>query len=192
MQEIIALLTMLIVGYAPAGAEYSATVADTTILFDFSSEADGNWQILNDGVMGGRSKGYVLIEAGIMRFSGNTVTDGGGFTSVRTPVDLNLEEFDGLELRVRGSGRSFEIELGDGNRQWGRRISRRASFPTSSSWDTVRIPFGELRATFFGRPVTAPSIDLSSLLSLGVYIVDGEDGPFWIEVESIGVYSDNG
>jgi hypothetical protein len=79
-------------------------------LFDFEGSDPGSWQVVNDGVMGGRSRGYVELEAGVLRFTGELVTRGGGFASVRNEGRLDLEGYDGLELRVRGGGRTFEVD----------------------------------------------------------------------------------
>ena len=158
------------------------------MLFDFESEENGNWQIVNDGVMGGRSKGFVALEDGTLQFTGTTVTRGGGFTSVRTRLTHDFSEFDGLELRVRGSGRTFEVELSDGTRFRGRSVSRRAGFNTSEEWTVVRVPFDSFRSSIFGQQVSAAPMDISNVLGFGLYILDGKDGPFSLEVDEIRLY----
>lgn len=141
--------------------------------------------------MGGRSKGYVEIEDGRLRFTGTLVTEGGGFTSVRARRTVNLERYDGIELRVRGGGRTFEVEVDDNTRRRGRSVSRRAPFATSDEWTVVRVPFRELKTTIFGQPVRAPAIDLSNVTRIGLYILDGIDGPFRLEVDAIRAYRDD-
>lgn len=157
-------------------------------VLDFSRERAGEWEVVNDGVMGGRSKGFVEIADGTLRFSGNLVTHGGGFSSARTYGDFDLSGHDGLELRVRGNGRTFEVEVSDGRRYGWRTVSRRAPFSTHDEWQTVRISFSELRATVFGRPVDVPPVELSRIGRIGFYILDGKDGPFLLEVDSIRAY----
>jgi len=161
------------------------------ILFDFDSDEKTRWQVVNDGVMGGRSKGYVSVRDGVLNFKGKLVTRGGGFTSIRSSVDLDLSPYDGIELRVKGGGRDFEIEVDDGTRWgWGS-VSRRSSFNTTTDWTLVRIPFNRLRTTVFGRRVSAPAISLKRIEQIGLYIADGKDGPFELEVDFIKAYSDN-
>ena len=161
-------------------------------LFDFERPDEEDWQVVNDGVMGGRSRGYVEIADGTLRFTGTLVTQGGGFTSVRSDRVVDLEGYDGLELRVRGGGRTFEAEVDDGTRSWGRTVSRRAPFETEADWNWVRVPFRALRTTVFGRPVRAPAIDLASVQRIGLYILDGKDGPFRLEVDEIRAYREEG
>lgn len=160
-------------------------------LFDFEGGATSNWTIVNDGVMGGKSKGYREIANGVMRFDGTLVTRGGGFTSVRTAHAVDLSGFDGLEMRVRGNGRSFEVEVNDGQRYGWRNVSRRIPFDTNEQWRIVRAPFSDVRSTVFGEPVEVPPIDLEKVEQIGFYILDGIDGPFWLEVDSVRAYRED-
>lgn len=175
----------------PDGSNPPVDTCPTTMtLFDFNTASEASWEVVNDGVMGGRSKGYVAIEGGALRFTGTLVTRGGGFTSVRTERAVDLTEYDGLELRVRGNGRPFEVEVSDGTRYRGRTVSRRASFATSAEWSVVRISFLDLRASIFGQPIRARPLNPSKVQSFGLYILDGQDGPFSLEVDTIRAYQE--
>ncbi len=159
-------------------------------LFDFSAADSPRWVIMNDGVMGGRSKGYVAVEEGTLRFSGTLVTRGGGFTSTRADKRIDLSAYDGVELRVRGGGRTFEVEVSDGTMSGRRDVSRRAPFETTDDWAWVRIPFDTLTSTAHGDPVDAGSLNQQEVEHIALYIADGQDGPFELEVDEIRAYSD--
>jgi hypothetical protein len=159
-------------------------------LFSFDTLEEPAWVVVNDGVMGGRSVGRVAVEGGTLRFTGTLVTQGGGFTLTRAPRRADLTGTTALELRVRGSGRRFEVELDDGTRGYGRSVSRRASFPTTSEWTVVRVPYTALRSTIFGRAVDAPPIDLAQIRSVGLYMADRQDGAFVLEVDWIRAVGD--
>ena len=161
---------------------------DSLSLFEFGSAKEASWRVVNDGVMGGRSKGFVSLEDGTLKFTGTLVTRGGGFTSLRAAMPADLSTYDGLELRVRGNGRTFEVEVSDGARLRGRSVSRRAAFKTTDEWNVVRVPFSSLRSTVFGQSVNVKSIDLSKVDSFGLYIADGVDGAFRLEVDNIRAY----
>jgi len=180
------LLLMLGVGARPRQPSFTGPMSVTIFAFDRADEAQ--WDVVNDGVMGGRSAGFVTVEDGTLRFTGTLVTQGGGFTSVRAQRAVDLTGQVGIELRVRGSGRQFELELGDGLRTGGRTVSRRAPFPTTAEWALVRVPFSVLRSTVFGRAVNAPPIDLARIRSVGLYMADGRDGPFRLEVDYVRAY----
>jgi hypothetical protein len=159
-------------------------------LFTFDDANTTQWSVENDGVMGGRSQGFVEIADGTLVFTGEVVTDGGGFTSVRAASRVDLSGYDGIELRVRGGGRTFELDVDDGTRSRGREVNRRGPVPTSDSWETVRVPFASLEESAHGEPVSVEPIDLSSVTSIGIYIIDGNDGPFRLEVDWIRAYRD--
>ena len=162
----------------------SSDAAPAASLFEFDGSGPA-WRVVNDGVMGGRSQGSVAVEGGALRFTGQLVTQGGGFTSVRAPRALDLSGADGVALRVRGGGRTFEIDLDDGSRLRGRQVSRRATFATTGEWQTVTVPFAALRSSVFGQPVRAEAFDPAALESVGLFIADGQDGPFRLEVDWI-------
>ncbi len=158
-------------------------------LFTFDRPDEPEWTVVNDGVMGGRSAGFVSVQDGALRFTGTLVTQGGGFTLTRAQRKSDLTGQLGVELRVRGSGRCFEVELDDGTRRYGRPVSRRASFATSAEWTVVRVPFSAFRSTIFGQVVSAPPFDPARIQSVGLYMADGQDGAFRLEVDYISGYA---
>lgn len=174
---------------APDGSTSSSTSSSESMtLFSFDGADAAQWRVENDGVMGGRSQGFVEVADGTLVFTGEVVTEGGGFTSVRAAQQAELSGYDGIELRVRGGGRTFELDVDDGTRSRGREVNRRAPFPTSDTWETVRVPFASLEASAHGEPVSVDPLDLSAVRSIGIYIIDGNDGPFRLEVDWIRAY----
>lgn len=158
------------------------------MLFNFEGATETRWTVEDDRVMGGRSKGFVEMTGGTLVFTGEVVTEGGGFSSARASRHVDLSGYDGIELRVRGGGRTFQLDIDDGTRSQGREVTRRGPVPTMSSWETVRVPFSSLKQTAHGEPVSAGPLDLSAVMSIGVYIADGKDGPFRLEIEWIRAY----
>ncbi len=190
--RLLVLATALLTAFACGTRTDSTTSTSTTsdaaspmTLFDFDTPSKATWNIQNDGVMGGKSKGYVAFADGAMRFTGNTVTAGGGFTSVIADKSFDLSGYKGLELHVRGGGRTFEVDVSDGSRVGRREVGRRTSFETSEDWTWRRIAFADLEQTAFGEPVNVAPVDLANVRSIGLYIVDGQDGDFRLEVDEI-------
>ncbi len=171
----------------PAAAASPAPADSTMTLFDFSDDS-ATWAVENDGVMGGRSKGFVEVVDGALVFTGEVVTRGGGFTSVRGERASDLSDYEGVELRVRGGGRTFELDVDDGTRHRGREVNRQSAFPTTEDWQTVRVAFADLETTAHGEPVRVDALDRSAVQTLGIYIADGIDGPFRLEVDWIRAY----
>ncbi|MFT7618407.1 MAG: NADH dehydrogenase [ubiquinone] 1 alpha subcomplex assembly factor 1 [Planctomycetota bacterium] len=163
------------------------------VLTDFTdAEVAESWITVNDNVMGGRSKGGPSFTGDRLIFAGSTNTNGGGFSSIRTkPIDWELGEFDGLIMRVKGSKRTFQFDLGiDGSRSR-RRVSFRAEFVPESDWSEVRIPFSDFKPTFFGRVLEgreAPALSRDRIATIGFFIYDKIDGPFELEVDWVKAY----
>jgi len=178
---------------APSPAEANASPApesssEPMMLFNFEDPDAAQWSVENDGVMGGRSQGLVEVAEGQLVFTGEVVTEGGGFSSVRAARQVDLSDYDGIALRVRGTGRTFDLDVDDGTRSQGREVNRRGPIPTSGSWATVRVPFASLEESAHGEPVNTDPLNRSAIQSIGIYIIDGKDGPFRLEVDWIRAY----
>ncbi|MDJ0907121.1 MAG: CIA30 family protein [Woeseiaceae bacterium] len=173
---------------------HSRDGADTgagRLLTDFASaETDLGWFVVNDNVMGGRSEGDFTVEQGELYFSGSTNTRGGGFSSIRTPaMRLDLSEYDGIRLRVRGDGRRYTWRLTTNARWWGRQISYWADFETEEgAWTTIDIPFSRFVARFRGARLDGPPLDQAQITGMGLMIYDKRDGPFELRLASVHAY----
>jgi monofunctional biosynthetic peptidoglycan transglycosylase len=158
-------------------------------ILDLSETTARRWDIINDGVMGGRSTSDVERSDGTLRFTGHvSLENNGGFASTRTDLEpVDLSAFDGVALRVRGDGRRYQFRLRMRPRD---RIAYKAEFHTRpDEWIEVRIPFDDFRPTFRGRrPRDAPPLDPSTLGQLGFLIADKRAGPFTLQVERIAAY----
>lgn len=162
----------------------------TIFLEDFKDKekAAKRWRTVNDNVMGGKSKGGPTFTDGRLTFQGETNTDGGGFSSIRTkPNPIDLSETTGLLLRVKGDGRTYKAALRtDASRgRW--RIPFRADFPTiEDEWITVFVPFKNMTPSFRGFPLDdPPALELDKVESMGLMIYDKKDGPFKLQVDWI-------
>ena len=141
--------------------------------------------------MGGRSTSEVeRIEDGSLAFRGHlSLENNGGFASTRSDVDgLDLAEYAGVQLEVRGDGRTYQFRL----RMNGTRIAYKAPFETEpGEWTRLRLAFDAFEPTFRGRrPTDAPPLDPGALRQLGFLLNDGREGDFELEVSGIHAYSD--
>lgn len=155
----------------------------------------GEWSVVNDDVMGGRSTSDVeRTDDGTLRFHGHvSLENNGGFASVRTDIGpVDLSSFRGVALRVRGDGRRYQLRLRVAGR-WSR-IWYKATFETvDDEWIEVRHPFSDFEPTFRGRrPPDAPPLDPSAVRQVGVLIADEREGPFTLEVDRIRPYDGDG
>jgi monofunctional biosynthetic peptidoglycan transglycosylase len=159
------------------------------VVFDFDDrDTNREWTSVNDDVMGGLSKGASRItEKGTLEFTGTvSLGNNGGFASIRSlPEWLDLSQYDGLLVRVRGDGKryacnirtDFEIMAG----------SYQQRFETKKNeWQEIVLPFRDFVATSFGEVLRdAPRLNTSKIRSFGLTISDKQAGPFKLEVDSI-------
>lgn len=175
------------------------------ILFDFTNsttEIKETWGAVDDVVMGGVSQSNLRLTKDSAIFYGLVSTDNnGGFASVRTrnfDVPLNLSDYEGIELRVKGDGKRYKfITRCEG--KWDG-IGYSYSFDTIYNFPTtIRVPFGDLIPVFRAKTVPeAGQFDseqvYSMQLMLSKFEYDGtlnqkfEPGNFNLEIEYIKAY----
>lgn len=150
------------------------------------------WQVVNDGVMGGLSKGQITItDAGTMKFAGDlSLENNGGFSTVRSSnVDLNLSNDLGLLLLVKGDGRTFEARLATEERFRRMEVSFSGKFQTTKGkWQQVKIPFSDFNASFRGTELPDRRLNPAKIKRIGILLGDKQNGPFNLEIDWIRTY----
>ncbi len=147
------------------------------LLVDEFSREDGrsslgtSWRFVSDGVMGGVSRGRLSRERldgrSCLRLTGRvSLENNGGFLQAALPLDpdgsLDASGYRGIRLFVRGTGDDYFIHLRteDTGLPW---QHYRASFPTTSEWREVDVPFADFRPESLRR-----SLDASRLQRIGI------------------------
>ncbi len=184
---IICHFALFIMACGPASAEQPSLQIETSrVLYDFDKpEAGKNWQIVNDGVMGGRSSSKLTIsDGGTASFSGDiSLENNGGFASVRSrPAKMELKPEQEVVLRVRGDGRRYTFNLYVA--QGGMAFSYQAEFETKKDqWIEVHLPFAQFVAKSFGRRVEGSVLDPNQVNSVGILLGDKTAGPFELQID---------
>ena len=190
------LLFAVVCGLTTQSSGFSPTEIRSSVqlrnLFSFAGEnALSDWQIVNDGVMGGRSQSQVRRGTeGEMKFSGVlSLANNGGFASTRSrATQLGLKQGDTIVLRVKGDGRKYTFNAYVPRRRMA--FSYRTEFQTSKDQCVdVRIPVSQLVATSFGRVVRGATLDPAEVNSVGILLGDKKPGAFQIMIKSIDVES---
>ena len=152
------------------------------------------WEVVNDGVMGGISKGnFSVSDKGILNFSGTlSLENNGGFSSIRSErIDRNLSNDLGILLKVKGDGRTYSIRLESSATYRGMPISFSGNFtPEAGKWQQIKIPFSDLKGGWRGMDLPDKQFDPSIVRKLGLLIGDKVSGPFNLEVEYIRTYGE--
>jgi NADH dehydrogenase [ubiquinone] 1 alpha subcomplex assembly factor 1 len=161
------------------------------LLTDFTMSSSGvAWYVVNDNVMGGRSEGDFEQRPGELSFLGRTNTNGGGFSSIRTrPLQLDLSDYAGIRLYVKGDGRAYTWRLSTAASWRGRSVGYWANFETrKGTWSTVNIPFAKFIPRVRGNQLDGPALDLELITGMGLMNYDKQDGPFELHRASVHAY----
>lgn len=174
---------------AAAAPSLAAPEPAMKMLFTFDEGADEpRWVAVNDGVMGGRSRGGPERVAGQLRFIGVlSLENNGGFSSVRTVGrDFDLSGQQAVVLRVRGDGRPYQLRLATDARFRGITVSYGGEFATvAGQWIEVRVPLAGLSPSAHGFALRGPPLDAARVREIGLLLGDKREGPFALAVDWI-------
>ncbi len=171
----------------------TASAGPPKLVTDFSQKPGSpEWFVINDDVMGGKSSGGFELNDGNLLFTGSTNTRGGGFSSVRSRGPrMDLSEFNGIRLRVRGDGRQYAWQLRTNALYRGRELGFWSEFETSAGqWLDIDLPFADFVPKFRGSKLDVAPPNPAHISGMGLMISDGKDGPFAIAVDSVQAYRD--
>ena len=169
------------------------TSADRTLWTARSASASPEWTGLHDQVMGGRSTGDALLQAGNgsepdhIRFTGQVSRDnGGGFASFRLRLasPAAIYETRAVAITLRGDSGPFKLCL---HRQadWDG-VQWQAELASSSTWARQTLPLSAFVARQRGREVRASPLSAGdTLFQLGLMSSRAQAGPYWLEVARI-------
>lgn len=158
---------------------------------DFEGKVgEAGWFSVDDGVMGGISKGELKVRDGVLVFSGRlSLENNGGFSSLRKRVEgADFSGKEGFVMRVRGDGRTYKMRIETDARYNGSEVGYQVDFETKAGeFVEVKVPFASFKPGWRGRDLDGPGMDLSKVEEIGLVLADGRAGDFRIEVDWIGV-----
>lgn len=186
------LTTIFLAAGLPVSGLTLGPAVNSVAEFDKAESDSLSWRVVDDGVMGGLSKGnFGVSDGGILTFKGTlSLENNGGFSSIRTEkVKMDLSGADGLLVRVRGDGRTYQMRFGTDARFRGMEISFMAEFKTSKGeWVEVKIPYDQFKGSFRGMKLKDEVFDPSKVSRLGLLLADKNPGAFEINVDWIRTY----
>ena len=173
-----------------ASCSTSTRAKESLLLEDFKKgESTLSWQAVNDGVMGGLSKGRpILNKSSTMSFKGEiSLENNGGFSSIRTFGQAkDLSVYSGLELRLKGDGRTYFVTLRSPDNK---RIAYWSAItPEKGIWQVIKVPFDSFYPTWFGKKVQGLQLKTQKINSIGFMLYDKEAGKFNLDVDLIRCY----
>lgn len=155
---------------------------------DFGSQKDKSWGVINDGVMGGMSKGTVSYTKESVKLSGFiSLANNGGFSSLKGPFQANdLSTFKEVTIRYRSEGIAFAMTL-ETDRRWFIPYFKHPLKSTSKEWTEITFPIKDFKKYNIGR-ATGEKIsqeDLSKILRIGFISNEKQESNFNFEVDFV-------
>ena len=162
-------------------------------LFDFNSpEKSRDWQVVNDGVMGGLSGSQILYHPeGFLTFKGKvSLANSGGFASARTSIkssDLNYN-FKGVVVRAKGDGKVYGIRFRTNGESDGYAYQFKIE-TKNEEWKEFKIPFEDFEPTFRGNTLkNKPALKSKDISQMGILISDKQAGEFEVTLDWVRFY----
>lgn len=157
---------------------------NTLFNFDKNSNMD-NWKIVDDDVMGGLSKGNMILNSdGHAVYSGFVTTDNnGGFSSLRYNFEeKDVSNYKYLVLKVKGDGKPYQFRIKQNSFQ---RFSYIQTFDTTGEWEIIKIPFKDFYPSFRGYKLNKPNFDGSSMEEIAFLIGNKKKENFKLMIDAI-------
>lgn len=144
-----------------------------------------DWQPINDGVMGGRSRSDCAMDGADLRFQGVLSTaNSGGFASIRGRVVPPIDPFASIRLRVTGDGRRYQVRLresGDPDD-----VAWRALFETTGERQTVVLTAADFEPVIRGRRIAGlGGLSGRRAQFIGFMLTSKEEGAFSLSIHEI-------
>ncbi len=171
-----------------------AAFAEKNSVAEFTPEEKDTlgWRVVDDGVMGGLSKGKIQISKdGVLNFNGKlSLENNGGFSSLRSgDLKLDLSGAEGLVARVKGDGRTYQMRFSTDARFRGMEISFKSDFKTKQDeWIEIKVPFNEFSGSFRGMSLKKETFNPGKIRRIGLLLGDKKAGPFELQVDWIRTY----
>lgn len=166
-------------------------VAGTPWVLDLSVENErSKWRAVNDGVMGGLSRGVILETPDGIRFEGRiSLENNGGFASLRRPMSkADLSEYKGVIITYKCPDVKTAFCI-DPNPVWYQPNYRTALKP-AEEWTAVKVPFKDFVGRQVGRPVSGKlnAEKLSHIYQFGFITDEKREVDFALEVREVTFY----
>lgn len=155
-------------------------------IFNFAASQDRrDWEIIDDRIMGGASRGrQEWTGQGTLLFTGElSLANQGGFASLRSPAgSYDLSGRRQADLRVKGDGKRY---------QFGLRIDRYFDgvtylaefYAPAGQWQDICLPFDDFVPTHHGQVLAnAAALDLTRIKSFVLLIAGRQEGAFRLEI----------
>ncbi len=165
---------------------YISIIMSSLIIFDFNKDSNlSNWNVVDDGVMGGLSQGnFEINKEGNAVFEGTvSLENNGGFSSVRHRFDTQkVKGFTKVLIRLKGDEKKYQFRVKTNSYD---RYSYIARFTTTGNWQTIEISLSEMYPAFRGRNLDLPNYPTETMQEIAFLIGNKKAEQFRLEIDKI-------
>lgn len=162
------------------------SMVEAKIIYDFSkTENLDDWYVINDGVMGGRSKGKLKIKNGDTGvFSGKISLDNyGGFSSVRYYLGkLDVKKNKYVTIILNGDNKYYQLRIRSSRND--RHVYTKKFF-AKDGWQEIRIPLESMEPYFRGQRLRMSNFNKKYISEIGFLIGNKVRENFELKIRSI-------
>jgi len=155
-------------------------------LVDITKDSDASdWQIEDDRVMGGVSRGHFKINnQGNGEFYGHVTTENnGGFSSVELKLnDLDIGNAEMVHLFLKGDGKNYQFRIKVDESQ---RHSYIHEFSTSGEWQEITLPLADFYPSWRGRKLDMPNFEAQSINKIRFLIGNKKEQNFKLLIDKV-------
>ncbi|MEN0046246.1 MAG: CIA30 family protein [Bacteroidota bacterium] len=160
-----------------------------TLEIDFGKDKDGqDWRIVNDGVMGGLSKGFGNLDEDAMLFKGEvSLENNGGFSSLRSPYqDFDLSMYEKVVIRLKAKGQILAFTM-NVDQRWYKPYFKQQIKVDGDDWQVVELPFSEFETYRIGDQIDYDfsEVDAKKVIRIGLITDSKKAGAFEAEIDYI-------
>ena len=158
----------------------------TLTIFDFNKNSGlSGWYVIDDGVMGGLSKGNFYLNS-----HGNAVFEGfvslennGGFSSVHYRFEpKNSKGYSKVVIRAKGDGKQYQLRIKTNASDPYSYISY---FTTTGEWQTIEVPLSEMYPSYRGKKLDLPNYPGEAIEEIAFLIGNKRAENFRLEINKI-------
>jgi len=163
-------------------------IIKSQLFFDFNHNTNiGDWKIVDDVVMGGRSNGKFNIDSdGNGVFSGDvSLENNGGFSSVRYQfAKINTTKDSKVIIRLKGDGKEYQFRIKNNRNTY---YSYITSFKTNGDWENISIHLKDLYPSFRGQTMNIPNFAGNSIEEIVFLIGNKKNESFALVLDKIDI-----
>ena len=162
------------------------TKSEGKMIYDFNVDSSfRNWEIVDDGVMGGRSSGLLKKNKdGHGQFSGYiSLENYGGFSSVRLRTkSISVNDYDYIVIKVLGDNKFYQLRIKSS--PYDRHVYVK-KFYAKNEWQEIAIPLNSMQPQFRGRRLRMRNFRGDSIIEVGMLVGNKVEENFSIIIDSI-------